>query len=54
MLDATKLIPIFADKLLKTGDFTKAVNKIAWVAYKQGLKDALQQPIMPPDHHHGD
>ena len=52
MLDANTLIPIFAEKLLATGDFTKAVNKIAWVAYKAGLEDALKPPIAPPKHFH--
>lgn len=45
MLDAQTLIPIFAEKLLKSGSFTEAVNKIAWVSYKQGLKDALDHPV---------
>jgi hypothetical protein len=43
MLDVNKIIPIFAEKLQRTGSFDDAMRKVLWIAYKQGIKDARKE-----------
>jgi hypothetical protein len=44
MIDVQQLREVFQDKLAKTGNLDDAFIKAVWVAYQQGLEDALEQP----------
>ena len=47
MITTDELLVIFAEKLVKTGDFNQAFKKATWVAYKEGGKDERKKLDVP-------
>jgi hypothetical protein len=42
MLTMTEINKLYADKLLETGSHDKAMLKVVWVAYQQGIAHGIE------------
>ena len=47
MLTLNRLKTIFAEKLQSTGSLDEALLKVAWVSYKEGIKDGVSTQVLP-------